>query len=1000
MRIVTTDLRRRRRRLTAATILVLAASLTQSFGVIPGLLGTSAATSLTWTGAGTTTKWSDGANWDTGTPPTNGDAVVFPPYSVTSPVASVVDDITALSLSGLTINDGYAFTATNGAVVTLTGVLTLATQRAASLVPPFAIPIVSTLAHLVIQSGFGPYPIATTVSDPGGVVDVNSDNIRFVSGGIAATAITVTNCELWVDQGASVGAAPITVSSNGSLGLGPGVTLSNPITLLADQGGAGLALDDHAVLAGPLTLEGNSVFGAGIAAGVGTRIDGAITGTGQLSLAALGLGAGDILLSRANPFTGGTVIHGNQFTPFTVTAGATGALGPGAIALVGDAALNIASSSSTWTNPVNFNDFGDNDTNALHVVGPSAVTWSGPITDHGGGAVTIGALSASGSLTVTGGLFGSGCPSIDGAGTVTIAGTVANAIGASPVQLNGPAHLILDNPPNLTAWGAGDVVLQGAGAVLTTLNDGQVAGHFSLGPGTAMDIGATAQSLYTLTLSGGSLSGTGALVTSAVIDTQLSGASDRIAVSQVTMTPGAFGGSPSITTAGAALEIDSNLVGTAGLSIGSGPGGEVILTGQNTVSGPTDLTGTLAVYGSQPQSPITINTTGYLGGSGTVGDVSSVGGVLAPDGQMHTSSVTLDAASAFGTSVYGSRAGSDYGQLIPNGPVNLGNASLIVDIQYTPSIGDSFTLISDANGTPIVGTFNGLPEGIHFADGAYTLAITYHGGAGHDVVATVTNLAFLQLDDFGGLHHVGGAAIDVSGAPYWSGWNIARGVVVRHGNDGGYELDGWGGVHPFGAAPAAAATAYWPGWDIARGLTLRPDGRSGYVVDGWGAVHPFGGAPNVYASGWWPGHDLARGIAQNPCDPSGNSGYVLDAYGGVHPFGGAPTVTASASWPGWPIARSIATDYQCDGGVVLGWVLDGWGGIHPFVQQGYVNPASPSQTAYWLRWDIARALVVTGPEQGYVLDAWGGIHPFGGAAVVTGGGYWPGWDILRGGASP
>ncbi|MBV8951641.1 MAG: carboxypeptidase regulatory-like domain-containing protein, partial [Actinobacteria bacterium] len=76
------------------------------------------------------------------------------------------------------------------------------------------------------------------------------------------------------------------------------------------------------------------------------------------------------------------------------------------------------------------------------------------------------------------------------------------------------------------------------------------------------------------------------------------------------------------------------------------------------------------------------------------------------------------------------------------------------------------------------------------------------------------------------------------GAPYWSGWDIARGAALRADESGGYVLDGFGGIHPFqstGAAPPpVVSSSYWNGWDIARGITLVPSGTGGYVVDGYG----------------------------------------------------------------------------------------------------------------------------------------------------------------------
>lgn len=243
------------------------------------------------------------------------------------------------------------------------------------------------------------------------------------------------------------------------------------------------------------------------------------------------------------------------------------------------------------------------------------------------------------------------------------------------------------------------------------------------------------------------------------------------------------------------------------------------------------------------------------------------------------------------------------------------------------------------------------------------------------------------LDGFGGLHPFGGAPAVAPGS-YWPGWDIARGVVTRRDNASGYVLDGWGGLHAFGGAPAVRTTTAWPGWDIARGIALRPDGASGYVLDGWGGLHAFGGAPKVTPSAWWPGWDIARGVTLDRCDPTGTSGWVLDGWGGLHPFGGAP---AKAAWyvPGVDLARGVTS--WCRSGDQAGYVLDGWGRLHPF------GAAPTAGTTTWPGWDIARGVVMDeARDGGWVVDGWGGLHAFGGARRVPPSGYWPGWDIARG----
>jgi hypothetical protein len=82
----------------------------------------------------------------------------------------------------------------------------------------------------------------------------------------------------------------------------------------------------------------------------------------------------------------------------------------------------------------------------------------------------------------------------------------------------------------------------------------------------------------------------------------------------------------------------------------------------------------------------------------------------------------------------------------------------------------------------------------------------------------------------------------VTGAPYWPGRDIARGVAIRADGTGGYIADAWGGLHAFGIgantlAPPAADAPYWMGWKIVRGVAVLPDAVDGLVLDGWGGLH-------------------------------------------------------------------------------------------------------------------------------------------------------------------
>ena len=231
------------------------------------------------------------------------------------------------------------------------------------------------------------------------------------------------------------------------------------------------------------------------------------------------------------------------------------------------------------------------------------------------------------------------------------------------------------------------------------------------------------------------------------------------------------------------------------------------------------------------------------------------------------------------------------------------------------------------------------------ASAALAWASRAHGGA--------------TLDGYGGVHPFGGLSLNTAGAPYWSGWDIARSLVLRDDGSGGWVLDGFGGIHAFGAAPAITAPAYWPGWDIARALVVTsrdanglPDGRQGYVLDGYGGIHPFGGAP-VLSGPYWPGWDIARGLEIH-LDGSGrpDGGWILDGWGGIHSFGAAPPLTSPADYlPG----RDLALKLHLAAGTP--YVVRRFGAV------GAPASLAPSWQGYgdWGGWDILRDTVLLQP---------------------------------------
>lgn len=287
-------------------------------------------------------------------------------------------------------------------------------------------------------------------------------------------------------------------------------------------------------------------------------------------------------------------------------------------------------------------------------------------------------------------------------------------------------------------------------------------------------------------------------------------------------------------------------------------------------------------------------------------------------------------------------------------------------------------------GCPISPSSTNWPSGGQSFDPCFVLYSYMWGrvpyGPGRSI-ALISYTSGYIADGSGRITPFGGATISGNGAQSFWGIDYGRSIATCPGvNNYGYELDLYGGVHELGTAPPVTITAYWSGWDIARSLVLRADCQSGYVLDGWGGLHPFfSGAeipadmsPNPYLSAYWQGWDIARSVDYIGQINSIDSGYVLDGYGGVHPWGKAPALVSGTYpyWSGWDIARQLVPYNQDRTGA--GYVLDGYGGVHPVGSA----PNVISQTAYW-GVDVARSVAIyPGATTGYYTDSSRGLQTF------------------------
>ncbi|MEJ1157578.1 beta strand repeat-containing protein [Prosthecomicrobium sp. N25] len=415
-----------------------------------------------------------------------------------------------------------------------------------------------------------------------------------------------------------------TIINGGTLGVLAAGALGNASNLLTINGGILDVFGTTQTIGGLLMTGGTiqtSVAGAGALVSA-TDYD-LQAGTINIALNGnVGLNkstAGTVTLGSANGYTGNTNVSGG-----TLNLQAAGALGSGA------GVLTVSGGSTVALNGFN-----------QSVGGVSLV--NGTISGTGGILTSSGTIDLQ-SGTVSAGLAGAGAITKTTAGVVTVSGVIGTS-GGLTVQA-GTLNLTAANTyTGNTAVTGGTLALSGAGTM------GAVSNTLSISGGGVVDLGTTNQTVAGVTLTNGTISGTGTLTSTGAIGLQQGSISTALA------------GAGAITKSTAGAVTLSGAIGTTGgLTVQAGT---LTLSAANSYTGGTTITGGTLLLSGAGTLGSTANTLSMSGAS-----ILNMGGT----------SQTVAGLSMNGGTIFNG------GTLTSNGAIDLQAGSILVNLAGSGTI--------------------------------------------------------------------------------------------------------------------------------------------------------------------------------------------------------------------------------------------------------------------------------------------------------------------------
>jgi autotransporter-associated beta strand protein len=575
--------------------------------------------------------------------------------------------------------------------------------------------LIKTSGNTLVLSGANLYTGTTTVD--AGTLRFTNQNSLYNSNSANWTAAKIN-----VLSGASLA---LNVDSAGSSGF----TSTSLDTLLGNisvansaseglQAGAVIGIDTGTATGSSFT-QGNSITDS--------------TGVSGGAITLNKLGAGTLVLDKANTHTGNTIISAGA-----INAQHANALGgtAGTTTVASNAALILQGGISFAAEPLTLTASTSGSTLLRNASGNN--TWTGPITTTVGGTSFLTRIESQADLlTVSGSITGTSSNSLvfQGAGNITVSGQITGAAGLISGS-NGAGVRTLSNDANDYTGATG---VSGGTLAFTSIADGGVASALGAATtSTAINLGSSTTSgtlKYVGTAVGGhssdrvvNLNGTTGNGT-----IEASGSGPLVLTSGVTA---AGGGVKTLTLAG--TNSGNNSIGAiseasalSAVSVTKSGSGTWTMTGTSGYTGTTDIDeGKLIINGNISTSTLTTVASGAtIGGGGTVGQLTvESAGFITPGNS--TGILTVDGnytqAGTYTAEIDGLTPGTLHDRINVNGSVDITSGSLVTLFAGSYSINDLIVILANDGADAITGTYSGLAQGAIAATfGGFQWQISY-----------------------------------------------------------------------------------------------------------------------------------------------------------------------------------------------------------------------------------------------------------------------------------